>query len=79
MATMLDLPRELYLMICSDLGTKELKQLAGVSRDHYLAVQQPLFLRARITSFGALVKLVSTLTKPPVVSQISTKCVNTAC
>lgn len=73
MAKMLDLPRELYLIVCSHLSTRELTWLAGVSRDHYLAVQQPLFSRITTKSFSALVKLVSTLTKTPVVSHISSK------
>ena len=73
MASMLELPWELYLLICNFLTPIELTRLAGVSRDHYLAVQQPLFSRVQITSFGALVKLVGTLLKAPIVSRISPK------
>ena len=73
MATILDLPRELYLIICSNLSPTDLTRLAGVSRDHYLTAQGPLFSRIHLTSFSALVKLVGTLMKVPVVSQISPK------
>lgn len=72
-ATMLDLPRELYLMVCSYLTPTELSKLAGVSRDHYLAIQEPLFRHIRVTSHARLVKLVGTLMKVPVVSTISKK------
>lgn len=70
---MLELPRELYLMICDYLSPKDLARLACVTKDHYLAAQQPLFKTIRITAFGNLVKLVSTITKPPIVSSISKK------
>ena len=73
MASILDLPRELYLMVCSYLTPTQLTQLAGVSRDHCLAVQQPLFAQIRLTSYAALVRLVSALTKVPIVSRISKK------
>lgn len=42
-----------------------------MSRDHYLAVQQPLFQHIRIFTFDGLVKLLSTVLKVPVVSYIS--------
>ncbi|KAK5114342.1 hypothetical protein LTR62_002594 [Meristemomyces frigidus] len=71
MATMLDLPRELYLIICSDLTPPELARLGGVSKDHYLAVQQALYNHIAIDSYSRLVKLVETLAKVPVVSRIS--------
>jgi hypothetical protein len=93
MATMLELPRELYLMICDYLkptGTYrpipnldfhtdttfihiDLTHLARVSRDHYLAVQQPIFQHVSVYSFDSLVKLLSTALKVPVVSHISPK------
>ncbi|EMD00197.1 hypothetical protein BAUCODRAFT_21843 [Baudoinia panamericana UAMH 10762] len=59
MTSLLDLPRELYLM------------LAAVSRDHYLAVQQPLYASVVLTRYASLIKLVSTLSRTPVVSAIS--------
>lgn len=68
---MLELPRELYLIICSDLTPTELAKLAGVTRDHYLAVQQPLYARVKITKYSNLIKLVDTLRRVPVVSTIS--------
>jgi hypothetical protein len=67
----LALPRELYLDLCSFLDTKDLANLAKMSRDHYLAVQQPLLALVTITSFGQLVKLASTITRVPIVSYIS--------
>ncbi|KAK4540903.1 hypothetical protein LTR36_008845 [Oleoguttula mirabilis] len=71
MPSFLDLPRELYLEVCSYLKHTDLTRLAGVSRDSYLAVQEPLYARIRITAYGNLVKLVHTLRGVPVVSQIS--------
>lgn len=73
MASMLELPRELYLIVCDYLTPVELSKLAGVSRDNYLAAQEPLYSNIKITSFEQLVKLVGSLTKPPVVSNISPK------
>ena len=71
MASMLQLPRELYLEICSYLQPPVLANLSGVSRDHYLAVQEPLYARIRITKYKNLIKLVNTLQKAPLVSFIT--------
>ncbi|KAK5130072.1 hypothetical protein LTR08_002505 [Meristemomyces frigidus] len=71
MLSILDLPRELYLDVCSYLEPFDLSKLARVSRDHYSAVQGPLYARIRITSYQSLVKLVHTLPRVPVVSHIS--------
>ncbi|KAK5125257.1 hypothetical protein LTR85_000933 [Meristemomyces frigidus] len=71
MPSFLDLPRELYLEVCSYLKPTELTKLAGVSRDSYLAVQQPLYARINIKEYGNLIKLVHTLRGVPVVSQVS--------
>ncbi|KAH9827747.1 hypothetical protein Tdes44962_MAKER09654 [Teratosphaeria destructans] len=71
MASFLDLPRELFLSVCSYLAPTELTSLAGVSRDNYLAVQQPLFHRIQLTRYGNLIKLVHTLQQIPIVSPIS--------
>lgn len=70
---LLDLPRELFLGVCKDFSLTDFSRLSRVSRDLYLAVQEPLYSRLQIRSYGALVQLVSTLTKAPVVSRISTK------
>ena len=43
MITMLGLPRELYLECCEYLKRHDLSKLSRVSRDHYLAVQEPLY------------------------------------
>lgn len=73
MASLLQLPRELYLMVANLLAPVELTKLAGVSRDNYLAAQQPLYTNIRLTSYSSLVKLVGTLMKVPMVSHISAK------
>ena len=73
MASLLQLPRELYLMVANLLTPVELTKLAGVSRDNYLAAQQPLYTNIRLTSYSSLVKLVGTLMKVPMVSHISAK------
>ncbi|KAK3677348.1 hypothetical protein LTR78_002886 [Recurvomyces mirabilis] len=71
MATMLDLPRELYLGICALLSAHHLANLSGVTKDHYLAAQQPLYNHIQLTSYKKLVRLTETLSKNPVVSTIS--------
>lgn len=71
--SMLALPRELYLIICSHLSPTDLARLAGMSKDYYMSVQEPRFSHINIDSFSKLVKLVGTLTKPPAVSQISAR------
>ncbi|KAF2769422.1 hypothetical protein EJ03DRAFT_336283 [Teratosphaeria nubilosa] len=71
MLSFLDLPRELFISVCSYLAPTELTKVAGVSRDHYLAVQQPLYNRIQLTKYGNLVKLVHTLQRVPIVSIIS--------
>ncbi|KAF2481932.1 hypothetical protein BDY17DRAFT_174168 [Neohortaea acidophila] len=70
MAIFLDLPRELYLMVCSLLTTADLIHLASTSRDHYRAVQQPLYSHVRISSYPALVNLVDALSTPPIISHV---------
>lgn len=60
-------------MVCSHLSPTDLATLAGMSKDYYMSVQEPLFCRINVNSFKQLVKLVGTLTKPPVVSQISAR------
>ncbi len=79
MATFIDLPREIYLMVCALLTTTDLTKLASISRDHYLAVQQPLYSSIRIISYKALVKLVGSSVKAPVVSHLTPKYVSLWC
>ena len=74
MTSILDLPRELFLEVCSQLAPTEVTGLGAVCRDLYLAVQQPLYSRIRLTSYGSLVKLIGTLTKSPVVSKLTARC-----
>ncbi|KXS97194.1 hypothetical protein AC578_884 [Pseudocercospora eumusae] len=72
-ATMLDLPRELYLDITDYLNPKQTSTLARLSKDHYLAVQEPLYAHVSINAWPKLVILVRTLMKPPIVSSLSAK------
>lgn len=72
-ATMLDLPRELYLEITDYLNPKQKSTLARLSKDHYLAVQEPLYAHASINAWPKLVILVRTLMKAPIVSSLSAK------
>ncbi|TKA22383.1 hypothetical protein B0A50_08265 [Salinomyces thailandicus] len=69
--SILDLPRELYLEVCSYLTVPDLTRTARLCRDHYLAVQQPLYTDIKIETHSKLIKLVETLTKTPTVSHIS--------
>lgn len=71
MATFLELPREIYLIICSLLSTADLITLASLSRNHYLAAQRPLYSNVRLGHYGALIKLIGALNKVPIVSHIS--------
>ncbi|KXT14001.1 hypothetical protein AC579_8861 [Pseudocercospora musae] len=72
-ATMLDLPRELYLEITDYLNPKQRSTLARLSKDHYLAVQEPLYDHVSINAWPKLAILVRTLMKPPIVSSLSAK------
>lgn len=73
MANMLDLPRELFLMVCSYLSTADLANLGSASPAHDLAVQQPLFAHIRIGSWPAFVKLVHAIIKGPAFSRLGIK------
>ncbi|SMY28670.1 unnamed protein product [Zymoseptoria tritici ST99CH_1A5] len=79
---MLRLPRELFLEVCAHLSTTELIAVAGASRDHYLAVQGPLYANIvikpsgeyagrNINPSGRLVKLVGSLNRRPIVSPLT--------
>ena len=70
---MLDLPRELYLEITDYLNPKQKSTLARLSKNHYLAVQEPLYTHASINAWPKLVVLVRTLMKAPIVSSLSVK------
>ncbi|KAI5361758.1 Putative F-box domain-containing protein [Septoria linicola] len=70
-ASMLQLPRELYLECCAYLTPTDLTKLSRVSRDHYLAVQESLYGHVGITTFPQLVNLVRTVGRAPIVSCIS--------
>ncbi|EME77565.1 uncharacterized protein MYCFIDRAFT_179081 [Pseudocercospora fijiensis CIRAD86] len=72
-ATMLHLPRELYLEIIDSLSPKDRSTLARLSKDHYLAVQEPLYAHTSISAWPRLVVLVRTLMKTPIVSSLSAK------
>lgn len=74
--TFMDLPREIYLMVCTYLTPKEYICMAAVSKDYYLAVQQPLYDHIEVDAWEKLPRLVRTLTSVPVVSHISAKYVS---
>ncbi|KAK4497257.1 hypothetical protein PRZ48_011707 [Zasmidium cellare] len=71
--TFMDLPREIYLMVCAYLTPKDLSRLALVGKDCYLAAQQPLYDHIHITAIHQLKSLVWTLPRTPAVSHISAK------
>lgn len=71
--TFMDLPREIYLMLCACLTPQDLARLALVGKDCYLAVQQPLYNQVNITTWEQLPRLCRALNGIPVVSNISAK------
>ncbi|KAF2166322.1 hypothetical protein M409DRAFT_23513 [Zasmidium cellare ATCC 36951] len=72
--TFMDLPREVFLMICAYLTPKDLTRLAHFSKDCYLAVQQPLYEHIDITAIDELRSLVWTLGRwSLIVSHLSAK------
>lgn len=71
--TFMDLPREIYLMVCAYLTPHDLARLALVGKDCYLAVQQPLYDQVDITTWEQLPRLCRAFAAYPVVSQISAK------
>lgn len=71
--TFMDLPREIYLMVCAYLSPQDLARLALLGKDCYLAVQQPLYDHVDITAWEQLTRLCRALTGIPIVSHISVK------
>lgn len=68
MAGLLDIPRELYLSICTYLEQPELLGLSAVSRFAYIATQSPLYQNVRVSTYPGLIKLTRTLNERPVVT-----------
>jgi cystathionine beta-lyase family protein involved in aluminum resistance len=71
MAPLLDIPRELFLMVCAHLTTQDLAKLTAVSRNTYVATQSVLYHSVALTNHKALVKFTRTLVKSPVVSKLT--------
>jgi hypothetical protein len=73
MATLLDLPRELFLLVCDQLPVLDLASLSQCSRMHYLATQESMYSKIALKTYNALVKLTWTMMRTPVVSLLTTK------
>jgi hypothetical protein len=71
MAALLDIPRELFLMICASLTPQDLANLTAVSRNTYVATLPVLYHSVTLSNHAALVKFTRTLVKSPVVSQLT--------
>ena len=68
MAALLDIPRELFLMISTYLSPRDLAKLTLVSRNTYVTAQPVLYRTVELPTYKALIKLTRTLVKVPVVS-----------
>lgn len=71
MAALLDIPRELFLMVCALLSPQDLAKLTAVSRNLYVATQPVLYQNVTISTYSHLVKFTRTLVKAPVVSRLT--------
>lgn len=71
MAAILDIPRELFLMICTYLSPQELAKLTLASRNTYVTTQPVLYKSVKLPTYAALVKLTRTLVQAPVVSRLT--------
>lgn len=71
MAALLDIPRELFLMICTYLSPQDLAKLTLASRNTYVTTQPVLYRSVKIPTYTALVKLTRTLVQAPVVSRLT--------
>lgn len=70
MAGLLDLPPELFLIICADLGQRDFSRLSMVSRLAYLTTQSLLYQRVTISTYAGLINLVRTLGESPVLTYL---------
>ena len=68
MAALLDIPRELFLMVCTYMSPQDLAELTLVSRNTYVTTQPVLYRTVELPTYKALIKLTRTLVKAPVVS-----------
>lgn len=71
MAALLDIPRELFLMICTYLSPRDLAKLTLASRNTYVTTQPVLYRSVKLPTYTALVKLTRTLVQAPVVSRLT--------
>jgi hypothetical protein len=71
MAALLDIPRELFLMICTYLSPQDLAKLTLASRNTYVTTQSVLYTSVKLPTYTALVKLTRTLVQAPVVSRLT--------
>jgi hypothetical protein len=71
MAALLDIPRELFLIICAHLNPQHLAKLTQVSRNTYVTTQPVLYKSVSLPTYTALVKLTRTLVQAPVVSHLT--------
>jgi len=71
MASLLDIPRELFLMICAYLSAQDLAKLTLVSRNTYVTTQPVLYGDVTLPTCAALVKFTRTLVQAPVVSHLT--------
>jgi hypothetical protein len=71
MAALLDIPRELFLMICTYLSPQDLAKLTLASRNTYVTTQPVLYRSVKLPTYTALVKLTRTLVQAPVVSRLT--------
>lgn len=67
---MLDIPRELFLMICTYLSPQDLAKLT-LSRNTYVTTQPVLYRTVKLPTYTALIKFTRTLMQAPVVSHLT--------
>jgi hypothetical protein len=71
MAALIDIPRELFLMICTYLSPQDLAKLTLASRNTYVTTQAVLYRSVKLPTYTALVKLTRTLVQAPAVSRLT--------
>ena len=71
MVSLFDIPRELFLIICTYLSPQDLAKLTLVSRNTYVATQPVLYRTVELPTYKALIKLTRTLMQAPVASRLT--------
>jgi hypothetical protein len=71
MVSLFDIPRELFLIICTYLSPQDLAKLTLVSRNTYVATQPVLYRTVELPTYKALIKLTRTLMRAPVASRLT--------